>query len=67
MTFYECWQWLFAHWYCSVWQPIPGYIQFTLKLDSRMGMCHGQLVSKVGAQGIDEFVHRMNMPRTVTA
>ena len=63
MSSFMAWQKLIKLWGCTEWISIPIEIQNVLNLDSRLGMCHCCLVTQNGARGMNEFIHRMNMPR----
>ena len=54
------WAWIVREWNTVAWKGIPDYVRIPLGLDSRLGMCHGSLVSQAGAKGINQFVNDMN-------
>jgi hypothetical protein len=60
MTTESAWQYVFSHWGCPQWQPLPPEVKSALRLHGKMGVCHYSLVTRTGAQGMDEFVHRVN-------
>lgn len=60
MTNLDAWHALFRLWHCPEWTPIPEAIREALRLDTRLGMFRGSLVTRAGAAGIEEFIKRMN-------
>ena len=60
MTTFLAWQWIFNNWGNPNWIPIPVDVRDILNLDSRLGICHFSLVTKIGAQGMNEFIERLN-------
>ena len=60
MSEFQAWQEIFHSWGGNEWKPIPIEIIGILRLDSRLGMCHFSLVTKIGAQGMNEFIERLN-------
>ena len=63
MSDIQAWKEIFNHWGGNDWQPIPIEVQKVLNLDSRLGMCHFSLVTRTGANGMNEFIERMNSKR----
>ena len=62
-TYLNAYAYIFQNWACSTWQAIPQGIKLTLVLHGSLGMCNGQLVTRAGAQGMSEFIQRMNRIR----
>ena len=60
MTTISAWQYITEHWYCKDWQPLTNDVKKVLRLDSRIGITGGMLVTYTGAKGIINFVKRMN-------
>lgn len=60
MTTLDAWQYIVSNWYTSHWIPVPDAVKSALGLDTRLGLYSGMLVSRAGAQGITEFVSRIN-------
>jgi hypothetical protein len=50
------WDWVFMHWGCIVWTPIPAYIRNTLGLDKRIGIYSTMLITKHGAECAQAYV-----------
>ena len=63
MSTMQAWNEIFQVWGGNDWKPIPTEIQKILNLDSRLGMCHFSLVTRTGANGMNEFIERMNSKR----
>lgn len=60
MSTIQAWQEIFHSWGGKDWKPIPENIRVILNLDSRLGMCHFSLVTRTGANGMNEFIERLN-------
>ena len=60
MTDMQAWNWITSRWCCSIWTPIDPLVRTTLRLPMLLGMAHGQLVSRVGANGSQCFIQRLN-------
>lgn len=56
----QAWQYLVNNWNVKTWTPIPENVKQTLKLDSRVGMFSGMLISQSAANGSQEFINRLN-------
>lgn len=56
----ECWKFIFDNWYCTEWQPIPDWVRQKIKFHPQLGMCSGNLVTRNGAKGMNEFLLRIN-------
>ena len=63
MSTMQAWQEIFHSWGGNEWKPIPIEVQKVLNLDYRLGMCHFSLVTRTGANGMNEFIERMNAKR----
>jgi hypothetical protein len=63
MSPFEAWQALFRLWGTTVWKPIPQDIQNVLHLKHGIGMYRYNLITRVGANGIDDFIMSMNKTR----
>lgn len=60
MSQMDAWSKVIELWNTPVWTPLPSDVRESLHFDSRIGVCSGMLVSKAGASGIHEFIHRIN-------
>ena len=63
ISYMEAWGWIIREWNCPSWKGIREDIKLVLGFDSRVGMCHGQLVSQAGARGINATVTWLNRDR----
>ena len=56
----SAWKYIFAHWHSSVWIPIPDFVRAKIKFHPQLGMCGGNLVTKIGANGMQSYINRQN-------
>jgi len=54
------WRYIFDRWNCNRWQSLPDDVKTALGLHCKIGVCHGSLVTRTGASGMDEFIQRVN-------
>jgi hypothetical protein len=59
------WVWIFESWSSPKWIRVPTEIQKGLGLPSGIGVCSGMLMSQASAEGVSEFVQRMNRARSM--
>jgi len=60
MSNLDAWQYIINHWNCVNWQALPLQVTKALGLDSRLGICGGMLVTRIGNNGIVQTVKAMN-------
>ena len=49
----------------NTWQSLPESVKRTTGLHMSIGVCSGMLVTRVGANGSQDFVNRMNSKRSI--
>jgi len=60
MSEYEAWNQLFKLGQGNQWVKIPQNISKILGLGGRLGICHGNLCTRVAAEGANDFINRIN-------
>jgi len=60
MTVMQAWQWITSRWCATTWTPIDPDVRTILRLPALLGMAHGMLVTRAGANGSQEFIKRIN-------
>jgi hypothetical protein len=63
MSYMDAWKYIIDNWHVTEWIPIPQNIKDVLKLDSRVGLCSGMLVTRNASLGLSDFINRMNRKR----
>jgi len=60
VTEMQAWNWITSRWCTDTWTPIDPLVRTTLRLPILLGIAHGQLVTRKGACGGQEFIKRIN-------
>lgn len=56
----NAWNFVFSAWHTTEWKPLPQNIKSILGFSSSLGVCSGMLITETAANGIKEFVNKMN-------
>jgi len=59
----NAWRFVLQNMGSAIWMPIPKEICLILGFHHSLGMLGGMLVTRAGAQGVSEFIQRMNRAR----
>jgi hypothetical protein len=59
----SAWEWVLQNWQSPEWKPIPQWVKESLHLHPAVGVCSGMFVTRKSAEGMNEFLARMNRKR----
>ncbi len=54
------WEWVLENWHSAHWIACPEWVKSQLRLHPQMGVCSGNLVTRVGDMGMTSFCKRVN-------
>jgi len=60
MTPMQAWEWITQRWGSTTWVPIDPAVRKILCLPDSLGLAHGMLITRTGANGSQEFIKRLN-------
>ena len=59
----KAWDWILKNWTSPIWISIPCEFRAILRMREGLGVCHGSIVTAIGAKGINQTIAWLNRER----